>query len=440
MADRSATISCGRNTCQTYHYGILKRTHLHMLKPLQVEAWVQSRRSDLDDVREPVEAIIRQVREGKDSALRDLTARFDGIEIEDFRVTEEEIEAAYDDINPELTERLIEAEARITQFHELQKRTGMWLQETEPGITLGVKTTALSRIGAYVPGGRAAYPSTALMTAVPARVAGVKEICCCTPPPIHPLTLVALDIAGVSEIYRLGGAQAIAAMALGTETIAPVQKIVGPGNIFVTAAKMMLRDHAEIDFPAGPSEIGIIADASAIPEYIAADILAQAEHDPKAACILVTTDPAIAEAASAEVARMFEQSPRQEIIGKALENSGYVLAETLDEAISLMNRIAPEHLSIQVADTFAVLSKIENAGSIFAGPFTAVACGDYASGTNHVLPTAGYARMYSGLNVDHFCKTSTIQMIDQEGLESIGDIVETLADAEGLHALSLIHI
>ncbi len=405
-----------------------------MLKPLQVGDWVQSRRSDLDDVREPVEAIIRQVREGKDAALRDLTARFDGIEIENFRVTEEEIEAAYDEVDTEITERLIEAEARITQFHELQKRTGMWLQEMEPGITLGVKTTALSRIGAYVPGGRAAYPSTALMTAIPARVAGVKEICCCTPPPIHPLTLVALDIAGVSEIYRLGGAQAIAAMALGTETVKPVQKIVGPGNIYVTAAKMMLRDHAEIDFPAGPSEIGIIADSTAIPEYIAADMLAQAEHDPKAACILVTTDPKIADAASAEVARMFEQSPRKEIIGKALANSGYIIAETLGEAIDLINEIAPEHLSIQVADTFAVLSKIENAGSIFAGPFTAVACGDYASGTNHVLPTAGYARMYSGLNVDHFCKTSTIQMIDREGLEAIGDIVETLADAEGLHA------
>ncbi len=369
-----------------------------MLKPLQVGAWVQSRRSDIDGVREPVEAIIQEVQEGKDAALRDLTARFDGIDIENFRVTEEEIEAAYDEVDTEITERLIEAEARITQFHELQKRTGMWLQEMEPGITLGVKTTALSRIGAYVPpGGRAAYPSTALMTAIPARVAGVKEICCCTPPPIHPpLTLVALDIAGVSEIYRLGGAQAIAAMALGTESVAPVQKIVGPGNIYVTAAKMLLRDHAEIDFPAGPSEIGIIADSTATPEYIAADILAQAEHDPKAACILVTTDTKIAEAASAEVARMFAQSPRQEIIQKALDNSGYIIAETLDEAIDLMNEIAPEHLSIQVADTFAVLSKIENAGSIFAGPFTAVACGDYASGTNHVLPTAGYARMYSG--------------------------------------------
>lgn len=404
-----------------------------MFNALDVDAWVTARRSSLDEAKESVAGIIQAVRDGGDAALLKMAQKHDP-EISSIRVTEEEREAAYEDVEDRLVEALIEADARITRFHELQKERGLWLEEVEPGIVLGVKTTPLDRVGLYVPGRRAAYPSTALMNAVPARVAGVAEMCACSPPPLLPLTLVALDIAGVTEIYRIGGAQAVAAMALGTETIQPVQKIVGPGNVYVTAAKMMLREHAEIDFPAGPSEIGIIADGTANPVFIAIDILAQAEHDPDAACVLVTTDRDLAGKVKQEVGKLLAQSPRKEIIEKALGQSGFVIAPDMDEAVSAMNGIAPEHLSIQVADPLSVLNAVRHAGSIFVGSYTPVAAGDYASGTNHVLPTAGYAKVYSGLNVGHFCKTSTVQIISRAGLEAIGDTIETIADAEGLAA------
>ena len=405
-----------------------------MWKALDIETWIAGRRSDLDRVKGSVSEIVGRVRAEGDDALIDLTKKFDGIDLAEIAVSDEEREAAYDQVDAQLVDSLVQAEVRISRFHELQRGRDLWLQEMEPGITLGVKTTPLARVGAYVPGGRAAYPSTALMCTIPAKVAGVREICCCTPPPTSPITLVALDIAGVDEIYRVGGAQAIAAMALGTETIPRVEKIVGPGNVFVTAAKMLLRDEAEIDFPAGPSEIAILADGTANPRFIAADILAQAEHDPNAACVLVTTDAALADAVGAEVKRMAEGAERREIIAKALDHSGYIVASDLDEAAATVDGIAPEHLSVQVADPLAILNRIRSAGSIFVGPYSAVACGDYASGTNHVLPTAGYARLYSGLDVNHFCRRSTVQMITREGLEAIGDVVETIADAEGLHA------
>ncbi|KLK88178.1 histidinol dehydrogenase [Methanoculleus sediminis] len=405
-----------------------------MWQALDIETWIAGRRSDIDRVRGPVSEIIGKVRAEGDTALLDLTKKFDGIDLAEIAVTGEELEAAYDEVDAELVASLVEAEERISRFHELQRGRDLWLQEMEPGITLGVKTTPLSRIGAYVPGGRAAYPSTALMCTIPAKVAGVAEICCCTPPPINPITLVALDIAGVDEVYRVGGAQAIAAMAIGTESIPRVEKIVGPGNVYVTAAKMLLRDEAEIDFPAGPSEIAILADGTANPTFVAADILAQAEHDPNAACVLVATDAAVADAVGAEVKRMAGEAKRREIVAKALEHSGYIVAADLDEAVATVDGIAPEHLSVQVADPLAVLNRIRSAGSIFVGPYAAVACGDYASGTNHVLPTAGYASLYSGLDVNHFCRRSTVQVITREGLEAIGDVVETIADAEGLHA------
>jgi histidinol dehydrogenase len=248
------------------------------------------------------------------------------------------------------------------------------------------------------------------------------------------MTLVALDIAGVTEIYRSGGAQAIAAMALGTETIKPVQKIVGPGNVYVTLAKMMLREKAEIDFPAGPSEIGIIADHTADPRIVAADILAQAEHDPNAACILITTDRSLAGKVGREIEKMAGTAPRKEIIDQALKNSGYAIVADMDEAIAASDTVAPEHLSIQVADPLPVVTRVKNAGAIFVGRYSAVACGDYAAGTNHCLPTAGYAKVYSGLDVQHFCKTASVEIVDRVGLEAIGDIVETIAEAEGLHA------
>jgi histidinol dehydrogenase len=405
-----------------------------MWSEVDVQTWVSRRTSRLDEVHGTVQEIIEKVRSNGDAALIELSEKFDKVHLDTIVVDEDTRQAAYEQVDARVTECLVEAEVRISRFHELQLPRGLWLNELEPGITLGVKTTPLSRVGAYIPGGRAAYPSTALMCTVPARIAGVSEICCCSPPPIQPLTLVALDIAGVQEIYQCGGAQAIAAMALGTESIDPVDKIVGPGNVYVTAAKMMLREYTEIDFPAGPSEIAVIADESAVPAYVAADILAQAEHDPHAACLLIATSPAIADRVGAEIKKQAEHAPRKEIIIPALKNSGYIIAGDLDEAVAISNAIAPEHLSIQVTDPLPVLGGIRNAGAIFVGPYTPVACGDYASGTNHVLPTAGYARQYSGLDVHHFCKTSSVQILTRDGLDSIGDIIETLATAEGLAA------
>jgi histidinol dehydrogenase len=402
-----------------------------MWKVVGIEAWLAGRKSSLEDARGTVTEIIDRVQKNGDAALRELSRHY---ELKEIAVSDEERESAYDDVETKIVESLIEAHARIERFHELQKPRDLWLQEMEPGIVLGVKTTALNRIGIYVPGGRAPYPSSALMCAVPAKVAGVREICACSPPPINPMTLVALDIAGVTEIYRSGGAQAIAAMALGTETVKPVQKIVGPGNVYVTLAKMMLREKVEIDFPAGPSEIGIIADHTANPRIIAADVLAQAEHDPHAACILITTDKNLPGKVGHEIAELLTRAPRKEIIEQALNNSGYTIVADIEEAIAASDRVAPEHLSIQVADPLSVVTRVKNAGAIFVGKYSAVACGDYAVGTNHVLPTAGYSKMYSGLDVSHFCKTASVEMIDKNGLEAIGDIVETIAEAEGLHA------
>ena len=405
-----------------------------MWQALDPSQWMEKRKAGLQDVRSAVAGIIEEVKKNGDRALIGFTEQFDKVQLNSIAVSKNDIKSAYSRVDPKLVELLRHAAANIRRFHELQKPNDMWLKEVEPGITLGVKTTPLDRIGAYVPGGRASYPSTALMCAIPAKVAGVRSIVACTPAPVNPLTLVAMDIAGVDEIYQIGGAQAIAAMALGTESVTPVQKIVGPGNVYVTAAKMMLRDKAEMDFPAGPSEVAIIADDSADPRYVAADVLAQAEHDPNAACILVTVSKQLAMAVGKEIERMLPDAERKSIIERSLGNAGYVVTSSMEEAISIINDIAPEHLSIQVRDQMGVLSAIRNAGSIFVGPYTAVACGDYASGTNHVLPTAGYAKLYSGLNVAMFCKTSTVQIIDRQGLERLGDTVEGLANAEGLNA------
>ncbi len=401
---------------------------------LTLDTWLSRQQATLTGVSGAVQNIIDEVAEKGDEALFDLCERFDKVRLDHLRISDDEIDAAYDSVDPEIIEALTEAYSRISTFHELQRQKDLWLSGNEDGITLGVKTTPLERIGMYVPGGRAAYPSTVLMCAVPAQVAGVKEIICCTPPPANPLTLVAADIAGVTDIYTVGGAQAVAAMALGTRTISPVQKIVGPGNAYVTAAKMMLRGKVEIDFPAGPSEIAIIADNTARPDFIAADILAQSEHDPQAASVLITTDPQLPSQVGNWIERLLAEAPRHEIIRQALGQSGYLIVNDIADAIRTSDKIAPEHLSIQVQDPLPVLQGVRNAGSIFVGQYAPVACGDYASGTNHVLPTAGNAKLYSGLNVSHFTKTATVQIISREGIEAIGDVVERLATAEGLHA------
>lgn len=405
-----------------------------MWKEVSEDFWKENRESKVGQVEDTVREIVENVRQNGDAAIRELAKKFDHVDLDSIAVSRDEIEAAYEQVSPELVEELENSAYNIQRFHEMQMPPGLWLREVEPGITLGVKSTPLERVGCYIPGGRASYPSTVLMTVIPARVAGVDEVVMCTPAPINPLTLVAADIAGVDEIYKTGGAQAIAAMALGTESIEPVQKIVGPGNVFVTGAKMMLRNKVEIDFPAGPSEIGVLADETAVPEYLAADLIAQAEHDPSSASLLVTCDPDLPDKTWAIMEKMIEKAPRKEIINKALDNSGYIIAEDMDLAVEIMNGIAPEHLSIQVKDPLDTLSKVRNGGSIFVGPYTPVAAGDYASGTNHVLPTAGHAATCSGLNVAHFMKTSTVQYLTQEGLANLASTIETLATAEGLHA------
>jgi histidinol dehydrogenase len=410
-----------------------------MFSPTTADQWTSSRKKSLAEVENTVSTIIAEVRARGDKALHEYTRRFDHTDPADLAIPKDTWKEAYNLVDGRIVDALKRAHARILAFHELQKQKDLWLTEVEPGIILGMKTTPLSRIGAYIPGGRASYPSTVLMCTVPARVAGVSRVCCCTPPPVSPLTLVAMDIAGVDEAYCVGGAQAVAAMALGTESIMAVEKIVGPGNAYVTAAKMLLRGTVETDFPAGPSEIAIIADSTADPEFIAADILAQCEHDPDAGAVLITSDPCLPKKVADFMAAGIEISARKEIISRSLPRTGYILVEDLMEAVTVSDQVAPEHLSMQVKDPLSILSSVRNAGSIFIGPYTPVSCGDYASGTNHVLPTAGHARTFSGLSVTHFVKTSTVQMISREGLEAICDITEDLASSEGLdcHARSV---
>lgn len=405
-----------------------------MWQQLDEGFWQKNRSSKVSDVTDSVMEIIEMVRKDRDKALIQLTEKFDKIKLKSVSVSREEIEAAYEKVKPELVEELENAAYNIQRFHEMQLPKDLWLTEVEPGITLGVKSTPLERVGCYIPGGRASYPSTVLMTVIAAKVAGVEEVIVCTPAPVNPLTLVACDIAGADEVYCVGGAQAIAAMALGTESIEPVQKIVGPGNVFVTSAKTILRDVVEIDFPAGPSEVGILADDSADAKFVASDVLAQCEHDPSSAAILITDSSKFAKAVGVEVEKQLKTAPRSEIITQSLKNSGYIVADSMDLAVEIMNEIAPEHLSIQVKDSFDILSKVRNAGSIFIGPYTPVAAGDYASGTNHVLPTAGNAKVHSGLNVNHFRKTSTVQILTQDGLDELAPTIKTLSTAEGLHA------
>ena len=396
------------------------------------------RTGELMDVSETVSAILHDVQEKGDDGLREYTKKFDKADIQAIEVTPEEMEEAMGLVDAELIRHLEIAAENIRNFHAAQLPEKTWFIEPTPGIKLGQMATPLASVGAYVPGGRASYPSTALMTIIPAKVAGVKSVVMCTPPgpdgKVNPLTLAAGKVAGADHIYKLGGVQAIAAMAYGTESVLKVAKIVGPGNVFVTVAKMMVRDKAEIDFPAGPSEVLIIADDSADAAMIASDILAQAEHDPKSVSVLVTTSSELAEQTNAEVKKQADAAVRKEIVDSSLENAAIIVTDTMDECISISNDFAPEHLEIMVEDDDAVLERIENAGSIFVGNYAPVAAGDYASGTNHVLPTAGYPKLYSGLNIHHFLKYSTIQKITKEGLSSICDTIISLAEKEGLQA------
>jgi histidinol dehydrogenase len=392
----------------------------------------------LEDILPKVGEILMDVASNGDKAVLSYTEKFEKAHLESLMVTQDEISAAYDAVDDDLLQSLAQAAENIEAFHAEQKERDLWMTEIEPGVMVGQKLVPLDSVGAYIPGGRASYPSSALMTIIPAKVAGVPRIVACTPPKsdgsIEPLTLVAADLAGADEIYKLGGAQAIAAMAFGTETITRVNKIVGPGNVYVTAAKMLVRGAVEIDFPAGPSEVLIIADGSADPEVIALDMMAQAEHDPSSIAILVTPDAALAKEVSDRVQAMAGSAERAEIITKSLEHGAILQSHDLEDAVEFSNAFAPEHLEIITIEPFEVLRNIRHAGSVFLGEFTPVAAGDYASGTNHVLPTSGYARAFSGLNVDAFLKKVTVQMITEDGLRLLEDTITSLANAEGLKA------
>ncbi len=396
------------------------------------------RGGELADVGATVASIIKDVKQNGDSALREYTQKFDGAEIDAIEVSKEEIDGAAKSVDPALLEHLEFAAGNIRKFHEAQMPQKIWFIELSPGIELGQKITPLESIGAYVPGGRASYPSTALMTIVPAKVAGVKNVIMCTPPgkdgKVNPLTLAAAKVAGADHVYKIGGVQAVAGMAYGTESVLKVDKIVGPGNVFVTAAKMQVRDMAEIDFPAGPSEVLIIADDSCNARMAASDMIAQAEHDPNSVSVIVTTSEKLAEDVRNEVIKQAKETLRTEIVNTSLENAAVLVAGSMDECIAFSNEFAPEHLEIMVEDSDDVLEDIEHAGSIFVGNYSPVPVGDYASGTNHVLPTAGYARIYSGLNLAHFMKSSSIQKISKQGLETLKDSVISIAEKEGLKA------
>ncbi len=403
-----------------------------------VEELIKRSQADINSVLTTVSDILNDVRENKDNAVKAYTAKFDKAELDDLKVSEEEIKKAYDELDGELIKALESASSNIEKFHKAQIPEE-WEMEVIPGITAGQIIRPINSVGCYIPGGRAVYPSTILMTVIPAKIAGVDRIIACSPPgpdgKIQAAILVAADLAGVDEIYKCGGAQAIAAMAYGTESIAKVEKIVGPGNIFVTAAKKLVYGDVDIEFPAGPSEVLILADESAIPEYIAYDFLSQSEHDPNASCFLVTDSERIANESNELIEKFAKEAKRSEIIAESLAQHGHViLCNTMDEAIDFTNEYAPEHLIISTKDDKAVLDKIKNAGSIFLGKYSPVAAGDYGSGTNHVLPTGGGAKMYSGLSTETFIKKPTVQTLTKEGIKELSKTVLPIAEYEGFYA------
>ena len=387
-----------------------------------------------------VNDILLNVRTNKDEALFKYTKDFDKADINasNIVVTKDEIEEAYTKVDPALVDVIRKSLKNIKEYHEKQKQYS-WFDSKPDGTILGQKVTPLARAGVYVPGGKAAYPSSVLMNVVPAKVAGVEQIIMCTPPDhegkVYPTTLVAANEAGVDVVYKAGGAQAIAAMAYGTESIPKVDKICGPGNIYVALAKKAVFGYVSIDSVAGPSEILVIADETANPRYVAADLLSQAEHDEMASAILITTSSELANKVSAEIDGFLKELSRSEIISKSLDNYGYILlVDDINEAVSVANDIASEHLEIVTKDPFNVLTKIKNAGATFLGEYSSEPLGDYFAGPNHVLPTNGTAKFFSALSVDDFIKKSSIISYSREALEAIHNDIENFAAAEHLTA------
>ncbi len=396
--------------------------------------------NNYDSYADTVGEIVSTVREKGDEAVFDYTLKFDKTVItkENIEITKEEIDEAYSSVSQELVSVIKRAASNIQEYHMKQKQYS-WFDSKPDGTILGQKVTPLSSVGVYVPGGKAAYPSSVLMNVIPAKCAGVDEIIMVTPPgkdgKVNPGTLVAATIAGVDKIYKVGGAQAIAALAFGTESIPKVDKIVGPGNIFVALAKKAVFGFVSIDSIAGPSEILVLADETANPRYIAADLLSQAEHDELASAILVTTSRELADNVSKEVDKFTANLSRKEIIEKSLENYGYILvAETMEEAIDAANDIASEHLEIVTKNPFDTMTKIKNAGAIFLGEYSSEPLGDYFAGPNHVLPTNGTAKFFSPLGVDDFIKKSSIISYSREALEPISSDIIKFAESERLTA------
>lgn len=381
--------------------------------------------------------IIENVRANGDAALREYSEKFDGVKLDDFKVDQSIIDAAWDNLPEDLKHALLVAKKNITEFHSREIEQGFVDMDT-PGITRGQKVTPLARVGLYVPGGTAAYPSTIMMTALPAKIAGVKEIIMVTPPQkdgINPAVLGAAKLAGVDAVYQVGGAQGVAALAYGTEQIPKVDKIVGPGNIYVATAKRQVFGQVDIDMIAGPSEIGVIADESANPVHLAADLLSQAEHDPRARAIMVTNSEKLANLVSDEVERQLSQLPRESIARPAIENNSYIaVMDSVEDMFTVMKEVAPEHLEIQLPDPMEYMSMVENAGSVFLGRYASEPLGDYVGGTNHVLPTSGTAKFSSPLGVYDFVKRISFTQFSRERLQEVAKDITTLARTEGLEA------
>lgn len=398
------------------------------------ESAIFQRNTPQSQVTEPVQEIIAQVRSQGDRALFHCTRLFDKVDISSLEVTGEELEAALEQTDKALLSVLSSAAENIKAYHSRQKRTGFSFSP-EPGVVLGQKVTPLEKVGIYVPGGTAAYPSTVLMTAIPAKIAGCGEVVMVSPPEISPAILAAAKIAGVDRIFRVGGAQAIAALAYGTQTIPRVDKIVGPGNAYVAEAKRQVFGQVAIDMIAGPSEILIIADEKSSPAHIAADMLSQAEHDRLASAVLITTSRSLAEQVQKELEAQVSRLPRKEIAQASLEGQGkIILAASIPQAMEISNRLAPEHLELMVESPMDYLDSIKNAGSVFLGRYCPEPVGDYWAGPNHTLPTGGTARFSSPLSVDDFVKKSQFTAYSQEALQKAGDKIAYFAQAEGLHA------
>lgn len=405
---------------------------------VQILERLRTSRSSSEDVRGVVSPILRRVKDGGDKVLFELTERFEGVKLNKLEVSAAEIKRAYGLVDKSLVAAFKKAKLNIAKFHKTticRKERGA---ETVKGVKVWREFRSIEKVGLYIPGGKAAYPSTVLMLGVPAQIAGCKDVIMCTPcgkdGTCNPYVLVAADLCGIKKIFKVGGAQAIGAMAYGTESIPKVYKIFGPGNQYVTTAKIMVYGEVDIDIPAGPSEVGVIADESANPSWIAADLLSQLEHGEDSQAVLVTTSESLAQKVICEIDEQFKLLGRQEIVAESLKISFAIVARNMKEACEIMNEYAPEHLEIVAKDKASILKRINNAGSIFLGKYSTEPLGDYATGSNHTLPTSGFAKMFSGLSAGSFGKMIQMQEVSKTGLQRLAKTVTTLADCEGLDA------